>query len=199
MKELFEKQVKKAKTASVVLAVIFAIYLIVSLAIIAAISFDTAAILVFLFAYVFIVAFIIWLAKYRPVLSTKKYLEKRNLEYVLDDIDISAPVLPQTKIYCGSKAIFFKKGFRVIPYSEIAWTYVEVQKLYGLVPLGRIIHINTRDGKQFAIQAVDVEKFKWLLENHILKANPGVIIGFGPQQSARYKEIKKAYKQSMKK
>lgn len=201
MRELLEKKKNAAKIFTAVLGLCTALtflFIVLSLSeSLAEETKDSLFLVGLLSLYTTLILYIIWVVKYIGVFSIEKRLKKRELEHTMDDINLAQPVLPKSKIYCGSKALFSKKPFTILPYSEIAWVYIEVRKLYGLIPIAKSTNILTADGKRFILKA-DVDEFKWLLENHLVRMNPNMIIGFGEQQKQRYKAVKAAYKASLK-
>ncbi len=134
---------------------------------------------------------IIYIGVYSQFLNNVKWLKKKGYENITDDIDISNPTLPKSKIYCGQRAFFSKKPKAIIPYSEIAWVYVKKSKINGISAENHtIIYMN--DGKKFTITVHRYEEeFKLLLANYIIKNSPNVILGYGPEQKMKYKKINK--------
>ncbi len=197
MREFFEKQKRNSYILIGLLAAVTAVFFIgFPIAVTDENLHDGLFALAFISLWGFIILLTVWSMKYRGTVYTSNFLKNRGLEHVLDDINPEQPTLPKSKIYCGSKALVSKKPIMAIPYSEIGWVYVQVQKLYGLVTINKTVHVCTRDGKHFVIRA-DIEEFKWLLENVLLKANPDIVIGFGAEQRKRYNAIKAAYKASV--
>lgn len=134
---------------------------------------------------------IIYFISYNSVAKCAKWFRDTDSEHVFDDVP-SVPTLPKSKAYCGSKCIVFKKPFVVIPYYEIAWVYIQVDKAYGIT-MSKQVHIYCLYGAHFFIKA-DVSEVEWLLENYLLRLNPNIILGYGYKQKRQYRELKKNYK-----
>lgn len=137
-----------------------------------------------IFGYVYLISF-------QPIMKSVKCIEMAGLEDIVDDIPIN-PTLQKSKIHYGSKAFFSKKPFTIIPYSEIAWVYMQVNKAYGIT-VAKQVHVYYKNGKHFILRA-DVEELKWLLVNCLLKFNQNIIIGYGFEQKKQYKAVKNTYK-----
>lgn len=146
---------------------------------------------------IFWVIFSIYVTKLVPFLKSVEMLKKRGMLTSVYDIDLNRPISPNTKVYCGEKAFFCKKSYVIMPYSEIAWAYQYKQMTYG-VTVSKSIILYNRDGKQFTLY-IDVDKFKWLLSELIIKNSPDIIIGYGPEQKARYKQINPKFGEGAKK
>lgn len=143
------------------------------------------------FIYLFIAVLIAYLVA-RPFGVMVRWLNKNGYENVTNDINAIAPTLPKSKIFCGSRAMLCKKPCIIVPYSEIMWTYKHVTKSYG-VTVATTYYVCLKNGKKYTINADETE-FIWLLDNVVSKANPQLIVGFGPQQSKAYREFVKQYK-----
>ena len=69
------------------------------------------------------VCIVIYFAKYHWLRACIKLLEETNREHFLDDINLSVPIMVDSKIYCGENAFFSKVPYVVIPYEDIAWIH----------------------------------------------------------------------------
>lgn len=196
MREFFEKR-KKLLVILSSITVLFLILTIVFIALASKAEDDNVYLLYILISmYVALGFFIATVVKCNGVIFTDRYLKKRGLEHVLNDINLAQPNLPKSKIYCGSMAFFSKKPFSVVPYNDIAWIYVTNQKLYGVVTISKTTNIYMTNGKHLVLTC-DVDEFRWFLENYLMRVNPNIILGYGVQQKQRYKAVKDAYKASM--
>lgn len=189
MKDEFLKKLKTAKILRVALIVLAIVWVISYMTIFSAgENFVSVCTIVFL---LLLIIGIVYLVSYKPVIKCNKWLCNIESENVFDDVP-SVPTLPKSKAYCGSKCIVFKKPFVAIPYYEIAWTYIQVNKTYGIT-MSKQVHIYCLSGAHFMISA-DVSEFDWLLENYLLRLNPNIILGYGYKQKREYRELKKNYK-----
>ena len=134
--------------------------------------------------YAALMALIFYFATAFRALQTRKWLRKNEFEHLLDEAFPPEPNLKKSKIYCSHNAFVCKRQFAVIPYSEIAWVYMQQQRSYG-IPVGRNINVRLKDGKTFVIEA-NIEEFKYLLSEFILKKSPDVIVGFGDKQREQF-------------
>ena len=189
MKDKILSKIKIAKSFRIFLIILAALCFF-SMVIIPMLDIDYMGIYFLLF-FALVISGYVYLISFQPIVKSAKCIEIAGLENTVDDIPAN-PTLPKSKIYCGSKAFFSKKPFTVIPYSEIAWVYMQVNKAYGIT-VAKQVHIYCRNGKHFILRA-DVEEIKWLLENCLLKFNPNIIIGYGFEQKKQYKAVKNTYK-----
>lgn len=188
MKDRILSKIKTAKSFRIFL-IVLAVLCFLSMIIIPMLDIDYMGIYFLLF-FALVISGYVYLISFQPIVKSAKCIEIAGLENTVDDIPAN-PTLPKSKIYCGSKAFFSKKPFTVIPYSEIAWVYMQVNKAYGIT-VAKQVHIYCRNGKHFILRA-DVEEIKWLLENCLLKFNPNIIIGYGFEQKKQYKAIKNQF------
>ncbi len=189
MKDEFLKALKKAKVLRVALIVLAIVWVISYMTIFSAgENFVSVCTIVFL---LILIIGIVYLVSYKPVIKCNKWLCNIESENIFDDVP-SVPTLPKSKAYCGSKCIVFKKPFVAIPYYEIAWAYIQVNKTYGIT-MSKQVHIYCLSGAHFMISA-DVSEFEWLLENYLLRLNPNIVLGYGYKQKREYRELKKNYK-----
>lgn len=189
MKDKIISKIKIAKTCRLLLITV-AVLCFLSMIVIPVLDIDymwiycTLLFALFIFVYVYFISF-------HPILKSAKQIELPNSENIVDDIPVN-PTLPKSKIYCGSKAFLSKKPFAVIPYSEIAWVYMQVNKAYGIT-VAKQVHICCRNGNHFVLRA-DVDEFKLMLASCLSNFNQDIIIGYGYEQKKRYKAVKDAYK-----
>ena len=189
MKDKILSKIKTAKSFRIFL-IVLAVLCFLSMIIIPMLDIVYMGIY-FVLSFALVISGCVYLISFQPIVKSAKCIEIAGPENTVDDIPAN-PTLPKSKIYCGSKAFFSNNPFTVIPYSEIAWVYVQVNKVYGIT-VGKQVHIYYRNGKHFILRA-DVEEIKWLLENCLLKFNPNIIIGYGFEEKKQYKAVKNTYK-----
>ncbi len=185
MRDFVEKRAKNAKTFKIILFVLLALCIVACI-----------AMLIPVFAFGIVILLILWciyMTNFSPALGNSKWLAAKGYTNAADEFNINMPMYKKSKIICGSRAIMIKNVAVVIPYQEIAWMYVQVRRLYGLIPIGKSILIFTRDGKGYTAGG-DVEELKAILTEHVLRANPEVIVGFGAEQQKKYRAVKDANK-----
>ncbi len=192
MSEFIERKLRSAKVFRIYLLVLFLI-MTVSLISIGFIddSDETVIIPTILSANALWISGVIYLGSYRPFTSTVKWLINNGMENVADDITSESLMLPRSKIYYGQKALFSKKSHVIIPYSEIAWVYVvETTTSFYIVLTYTTeqVKVYTKDGREFFLKC-DIDEFKRLLANCIIPNCPNVVIGYGKEQKARYKQL----------
>lgn len=127
---------------------------------------------------------IIYLAVHQPFVSCVKWLRKNAMEHIADDIDLEKPTFPESKLFCGQRAMYSKKSKVIIPYGKIAWTYLHETRTYGIT-VERYFVIHTTDRKKFMLKA-KLDTYKWLLENRVAVQSPNLIVGFGKVQKKQY-------------
>ena len=130
---------------------------------------------------------VLYVSHYFTFKKTLKTLREKGLEDVVNDIDLEKPIFPKSKIFCGEKALFSKEPWVIIPYSEIAWTYMYERRTNGIL-VERSMIIHTKENVKYAFKADEVI-FKFLLISHIIKNSPDVIVGYGAEQKAAYGKI----------
>ena len=130
---------------------------------------------------------LIYFINHFPLLSNLRRLEERNLSYVLDDISTEKPLCPtkKCKLFCGKYAFLCTAPSRVIPYSDIAWVYIEKKTMYGAITIEQSIVIYCKDNKKYTISGT-MEECQMLLEQYILPQNQDVVLGFGKAQEQEY-------------
>ena len=185
MSAFLEKKIKSAKVFRISLLVI-AVLWIGSFLVMPHLEFEVYYPMVMLLTTAVIICGIVYLASYMPFVSSVKWLENKGLENVTDDIILDRPTLPRSKIYCGQRALFSKKPCAIIPYAQIAWVYLYERRAYGIA-VEKAVIIYTKDGKKFALNS-NADEFRWLLENYIIVHSPDIVIGYGAEQKARYKQ-----------
>lgn len=188
MKDEFLKKLKKAKVLRITMIVLAVVYVLGIMMITVSETFGDLAFIAF---YLIIIIGIIYLISYNSVAKCAKWFRDTDSEHVFDDVP-SVPTLPKSKVYCGSQCIVFKKPFVAIPYYEIAWVYIQVNKAYGIT-MSKQVHIYCLSGAHFIIKA-DASEFEWLLENYLLRLNSNIILGYGNKERKQYRELKKNYK-----
>ena len=135
-------------------------------------------------------------ARVYPYRGNYKWLKAKGCEDVLDDIDLSAPTFPRSKIYCGSKAMFSKKSGVAIPYGEILWAYKRENQYNGFTVRSRVV-FRLRNGGTYEIKANDQE-VNSLLAQYVLPASPDLIVGYDKERKQRYRELRSAAETSKK-
>lgn len=188
MKGEFLKKLKTAKILRITMIVLAVVYVLGIMMITVSEIFGDLAFIAF---YLIFIIGIIYLISYNSVAKCAKWFRDTDSEHVFDDVP-SVPTLPKSKAYCGSRCVVFKKPFVAIPYYEIAWTYIQVNKTYGIT-MSKQVHIYCLSGAHFMISA-DVSEFEWFLENYLLRLNPNIILGYGYEQKREYRELRKNYK-----
>ena len=186
MKEKIEKRAKSAKTFKIILFVLLGLCVIFCI-----------AMLIPVFAIGILLLLVLWciyLSKFSPALRNSKWLQSKGYTNAADEFTVTMPKYNKSKVVCGTKSMLLENVCVVLPYAEIAWMYIEVRKLYGLIPTGRSILIFTRDGNSYYAPGGNVDELRAMLTEHILRANPNVLVGFGAEQQKKYKEIKAANK-----
>lgn len=194
MKELLTKKRRGFKIFS-----IFSIVIVVATLscpfLFAATESDAVFGLMMVLTFAAFALYIVFFNSFYNFCLSDKMLKKNGMENIADDVSLEQPTLPKSKIYCGKYALCSKKPVLVIPYSEIAWVYVNVQKLYGVVTVSKTVVIACRNGRRFSLKA-DMDEFQWLLQTYLLKVNPNIIVGFGRDQQKAFKQVCKDYKKN---
>ena len=186
MEQFIEKRIRSAKVFRISLFVI-AVLWIGSFFVMPHLEFEVSYPLVMLLTTAVITCGIIYLVSYMPFMSSVKRLRSQGLEHIGDDIILERPTLPRSKIYCGQRAFFCKKPYAIIPYSDIAWTYYYERRSNGFV-VEKAFILHMKDGKKFSLNA-HPDEFQWLLQNYIIEQAPNIVIGYGAEQKARYKQL----------
>ena len=130
---------------------------------------------------------ITYFVKNMPFLRNLKWLKSKGFEDIADDINPENTTFPRSKVCCGQKALFSKYPFAIIPYEEIAWLYKYERRTNGIL-VERSIIIYTKDGKRFSI-GFDEKEFAELLHSYILPNTHNLILGYGVEQKAKYREL----------
>ena len=197
-----EKLAKKVKTEKIILILtVVTAVLNCFVPVIASVLYKNDSTAVFALVYILIMLFlvigIVYIAAFLPLRRSLSNLKKIGAEEVLSDDYPEMPTLPQSKIYCGKRAMVVGKPYSIFAYYDIAWIYMKVTKAYGIVTVNKSVCIRTKRGKTIEINANN-EEINWLIANVIGPVNPGLIVGYGPQQIKAYKQIKQEYKNSCK-
>ena len=116
----------------------------------------------------------------------RKNYEERGLSNIADDINLEKPTLPQSKIYCGKRAFFTREGKAIIMYEDIAWTWLH-ETIENREVISRSCILYTKDGTQYRF-LIDLDEFKWLLENYVIPLSPDVIVGYTAENENRFYE-----------
>ena len=186
MQELIRRKTKTEKVLCA-LSIALAVLWIGTLILVAHFEQKQLAALCCIAFFTDVVLFIVYLVGYLPFGRSIRYLERKGLEYIADDIELDTPTLKKSKIYCGKRGFYSKKSNLIIPYEDIAWAYVYKRKSYGIT-VGRSVLIYMRDGKKFSLEA-SADDFKWLLANYVFAASPDVITGYGAEQIKRLRAL----------
>jgi len=197
MSEFVEKKIKKAKVLCFFLVVSAALYVTLFVALGFVQNPKVLYLPILTSVYVFVILVGVYLIVFQNFMSSVKWLKRRGLENIADDIILERPTLPRSKIYCGRNALFCKKPCAIIPYADIAWTYLYERRAYGFA-VEKAVIIFTKDGKKFSLRS-NPDEFKWLLENYIIANSPDLVIGYGAAQKAKYKQFNPEVVKSSKK
>ena len=134
----------------------------------------------------------VYLDKYIPYISNRKWLKSIGCENIADNMLISDPISAKSKIYCGTNIIFAAKFGVIIPYEQIAWVYVFNRKLYGInIESSLIVH--TKTGKKIPVYAKERD-CETIIFTYLLKRCPDLILGYGKEQKERYVKLKEISK-----
>ncbi len=179
MDKLIEKKIKSGRVTSAVLLTLWVLSLA---AMIMSFIIGTEASLgvgvIGLFASVLLpLIYVLALRSYTHL----KWMRKNFSSEIASDVVLDKPMLPKSKIFCGSKSFFVKNGFYVIPYGAVQWVY---ENKMSILPY-YFLHLT--GGKKLTVYA-DKDEFKWLLQNYIKPASPEIIIGYGQAQQRAYFE-----------
>lgn len=137
-----------------------------------------------------IVSGYVYLISFQPIVKSAKCLKR--LVWKIQLMIFRQTQLCRNQNLLWFESVLFKKPFTVVPYSEIAWVYMQVNKAYGIT-VAKQVHIYCRNGKHFILRA-DVEEIKWLLGSCLLKFNQNIIIGYGFEQKSSIKKLKRLIK-----
>ena len=61
------------------------------------------------------------------------------------------------------------------------------RRAYGIA-VEKAVIVYTKDGQKFILNS-NADEFKWLLENYIAPNSPNIVIGYGAEQKARYRQL----------
>lgn len=189
MKEIIEKKLNTAKVWRVIMIALIVGFVGSFVAMIAVDDVEVVIVPLLISAYGLLISALVYFCAYHPIVSSIKRMGDNDVDSLTYDIDTTKPTLPRSKIYCGQRALFSKKPWVILPYKEIAWVHVFEQKMYGMT-VQKSVYVYTRSKKRYVLSA-NIDEFKWLLENYIIKNAPDVIIGYGSAQKERYKQMTK--------
>ena len=133
-------------------------------------------------------AFVFYIAQVLPLLRCMRDLEQRGIDYDVYNIDLRQPSFPQTTVYCGQRALLCKKPQAlIVPYADILWAYLYERKVYGITVEQKVV-VYTKQGKRFWLD-IKSDQFQMLLTRFVQKEAPNVILGYGAEQKARYRQV----------
>lgn len=127
---------------------------------------------------------VVYIELFAPIRKSQKYLARYGFEDCLYEHRLDSYDLPISKICIGDKSFYSGKPSSVLPYSMIAWVYLQQTKYMGIIPMYEKVIISCRDGKSFEIQANRNELN--LLLQQIQKYSPDLIVGYGNEQMKQY-------------
>ena len=125
-----------------------------------------------------------------------KWLELNNKSHYINDIALENPTLPKSKIYCGSKAFFYKKKWLIIPYDDIIWTYITRTNINGIA-VEKLLVMYRRDGFKYQFHMRDNE-ISDLINMFLIPNSKDLVIGYGEEQRQQVSRVIKEYKLSKK-
>jgi len=108
-----------------------------------------------------------------------KWLEK----YAPPGIDVSTEV---TWFIAGNVVATLRSMMFLLYYLGARGNLYE-RRAYGIA-VEKAVIVYTKDGKKFSLNS-NADEFQWLMENYIVKHSPNLIIGYGAEQKARYKQL----------
>ncbi len=187
MRELIEKKAKTGKIFGFLVLALIVAWMCVLVFVMPNVAFETSYAIIMSLMVAIIVCGVVYLVSYKPAITSVKWLAKKGMENIAEDVSLEKPTLPESEIYCGRKALCSKKPCLIIPYQEIAWVHLFEQRAYGFTVKKSVV-IYTKDGKKFVLKYNDNE-LKWLLANYIVPNSPNLIMGFGAAQKKRFKEL----------
>ena len=129
----------------------------------------------------------IYVGTYRPFMVSLKLIKREGLEEAVNDIPLSQPSFPKSNIYCGKAAFFCKKPYTIIPYSEIAWVYIQktITRGYGGYSEQKSLVIRTKSKRKFNL-LIDMDEFPAFFQLCILPNTSDLIVGYGHEQKLKY-------------
>lgn len=185
MDQLIQNAIGKKK----IFFVITAIFILVSLVL----GFTTSNGFFGLTIIVCLFATIYYISKIGPLISSKEYLDKWNMYSAISDINPKEYTLPKSKICCGRYVFYAAKERKIVPYRNIVWIYVTVQKSYGIT-VGRIYNFMCIDRKCFSMN-VNKNEADALIDI-IAKNAPNLILGYGREQQNAYNNLANQFEAS---
>jgi hypothetical protein len=116
-------------------------------------------------------------------------------ERLVEGINTELPSLRHSNLYLGNNAVYNGEGI-LIPYSEVAWIYKKITNYrVSFLPFATTeLVICSKNGKRIYSPIKNDEEIAYLLQGHILPASADVLIGYGDEQQATYKQIVKENK-----
>jgi len=182
MRELINEMLKKEKKWRY-------IFLIATIAapilFVVAVSTE-AGFLAFLSMVVWLVVAIMYLTCATRRKNYNWFLKISNdADRVVDSINIDKSNYSEVnQIYLGGRGLFYNYAFLLIPYSEIAWVYLQG----GKVKYSNVASISTgigmKNGKQFTLRC-NGEQLMIVMQKYF----PDVLLGYTKENAKRYKEI----------
>lgn len=143
-------------------------------------------------SFVYFIVYIVVANKYKKIKKDSVLWEQITDELSRDSvIEYSKFGLYLTDSYI----IDGNKGFTVIPYSDVYWTYLHEQKYNGIT-CSRCLIVITVNKKKYEIALLGGIKPKLKdtyteIFNNIYNKNNDILIGFTKENKLRYKEFKK--------
>ncbi len=191
MRELIQKKTKSAKIFRTCLIVVAILCILLFLLGPYIGDEELISVIMFYLFFALTVFVCVYLKSFHPFMKSIKWLRKKGLEHIADDIPLANTTLPKSKIYCGAQAFFTKKSRVIIPYAEVAWVYYHSSSV-NRISVRECFEVFCRDGQHFVLNA-DKNELQWLLVNVISKFSPNLIVGYGRQQQQMYNRIKNDY------
>ena len=142
-----------------------------------------------------LILLLVYSFKYHVPMRYMGVLRKSGRLDALNDTFPSSPSLPKTGVYLGSKSFYYARFNVIVPYDDILWAYVLIQKMYG-VNLAKKLVLNSKSGFNFQIMKIDPVESKILL-SHIAAASPDLIVGYNSENKSKYKKLVRQHKKNL--
>ena len=184
MRELLVKKEKKAKTLKKCMAIGALLLALLSITM-GALDVVVSVVILNVVAWFILINVIIYLRSCYSINRSLKLLKQVDMLDAADDINVDDIKLPESKICCGSRAFYSKRNGAIIPYSEVAWVYLRIDKVNGIT-VSKSVVVFTKTVMQFTLSA-DKDEFNWLLRNYIIPNSPDVLVGFNKENKKQYK------------
>lgn len=139
-----------------------------------------------IFCIIAIPTSITYIEAFHPLCKSVKFLYRFGLQDTMNDLSTTEFNLPISKIYMGSKAFFAKNPATILPYSMVAWVYIQHTKYIG-IPFDERVIVCCRDGSSFEIRA-NRNELQMLLQV-VYEYSPDLIVGYGRSQAKQYNII----------